>query len=33
MKNTSLAILAASFSFFLMSHAAEAHHGWSEFDT
>jgi hypothetical protein len=33
MKNTSLAILAASVSFFLMSHAAEAHHGWSEFDT
>jgi hypothetical protein len=33
MKNKSLAILAASVNFFLTSHAVEAHHGWSEFDT
>src|SRR5258708_13911963 len=33
MKNTLLALLEASVSFLLMSHAAEAHHGWSEFDT
>jgi hypothetical protein len=33
MKNMLLVLLAASVSFLLMSHAAEAHHGWSEFDT
>jgi hypothetical protein len=33
MKNMLLALLATLVSFLLMSHAAEAHHGWSEFDT
>jgi hypothetical protein len=32
MKNTLLTFLAASASFLVMSHSAEAHHGWSEFD-
>jgi len=33
MRNTLLALLAISASFLLTSHSAEAHHGWSEFDS
>jgi hypothetical protein len=33
MKNMLLAVLAISAGFLLISHSAEAHHGWSEFDT
>ena len=33
MKNTVLTLLAASVSFLLMSHPAEAHHGWLDFDS
>jgi hypothetical protein len=33
MKNTLVTFLATSASFLLMSHSAEAHHGWSEFDS
>ena len=32
MKNALLTFLAASVAFLLMPHAAEAHHGWLEFD-
>ena len=32
MKNALLTFLAASATFLLMPHSAEAHHGWAEFD-
>ena len=33
MKSTLLTFLAASASFLLMPHSAQAHHGWLEFDS